>query len=49
VTDVIQRLARQLQRGENATCRIQRNAVAFAEPISPLHGDARATRKFTNG
>jgi hypothetical protein len=49
VPDVVHRLARQLQRGENAPYRIQRNAMAFAEPISPLHGDPRATRKFTNG
>jgi hypothetical protein len=49
VPDVIRRLRGQLQCGENAPYRIQRNAMAFAEPISPLHGDTRATRKFTNG
>jgi hypothetical protein len=49
VPDVVQRLAGQLQGSKNAPYRIQRNAMAFAEPISPLHGDSRATRKFTNG
>jgi hypothetical protein len=49
VPDVVRRLARQLQGSENAPYRIQRNAMAFAEPINPLHGDPGATRKFTNG
>ncbi len=39
--DVAQ-VGKALQRGENAPYRIQRNAMAFAEPISPLHGDPRA-------
>src|ERR1044072_5181630 len=49
VPDVVQCLAGQLQGGENASYRVQRNAMAFAEPIRPLHGDPRPTRKFTNG